>query len=55
MHNAMDDLGLIKMDYLGLETLDIIDDTLNMAGITWEECRYQPFESFRQKCLRSSL
>lgn len=37
MHNAMDDLGLIKMDYLGLETLDIIDDTLNMAGITWED------------------
>lgn len=37
MHNAMDDLGLIKMDYLGLETLDIIDDTLKMAGITWED------------------
>ena len=30
--NAMDDLGLVKMDYLGLETLDIIDDTLKMAG-----------------------
>ena len=37
MHNAMDDLGLIKMDYLGLETLDIIDDALKMAGITWED------------------
>lgn len=37
MHNAMDDLGLIKMDYLGLETLDIIDDTLKMAGITWKD------------------
>ena len=37
MHNAMDDLGLVKMDYLGLETLDIIDDTLKMAGITWED------------------
>ena len=37
MHNAMDDLGLIKMDYLGLETLDVIDDTLKMAGITWED------------------
>ena len=35
MHNAMDDLGLIKMDYLGLETLDIVDDALNMAGLTW--------------------
>ncbi len=37
MHNAMDDLGLVKMDYLGLETLDIIDDTLKMAGISWED------------------
>lgn len=37
MHNAMDDLGLIKMDYLGLETLDVVDDTLKMAGITWED------------------
>lgn len=37
MHNAMDDLGLVKMDYLGLETLDIVDDTLKMAGITWDD------------------
>lgn len=37
MHNAMDDLGLVKMDYLGLETLDIIDDTLKLAGLTWED------------------
>lgn len=37
MHNAMDDLKLVKMDYLGLETLDIIDDTLKMAGLTWED------------------
>lgn len=37
MHNAMDDLGLVKMDYLGLETLDIIDDTLKMAGLTWKD------------------
>lgn len=37
MHNAMDDLGLVKMDYLGLETLDIIDDTLKNAGINWED------------------
>lgn len=35
MHNAMDTLGLTKMDYLGLETLDIVDDTLNLAGLTW--------------------
>jgi DNA polymerase-3 subunit alpha len=37
MHNAMDDLGLTKMDYLGLETLDVIDDTLKMAGLTWDD------------------
>ena len=37
MHNAMDDLHLVKMDYLGLETLDIIDDTLKMAGLTWDD------------------
>lgn len=37
MHNAMDDLGLCKMDFLGLETLDIIDDCLEMAQLTWED------------------
>ena len=37
MHNAMDDLGLVKMDYLGLETLDIIDDALKLANLTWEQ------------------
>ena len=37
MHSAMDDLGLTKMDYLGLETVDVIDDTLKMARLTWED------------------
>lgn len=37
MHSAMDDLGLTKMDYLGLETVDVIDDTLKMAGLIWED------------------
>lgn len=37
MHNAMDDLSLIKMDFLGLETLDIIDEALNIAGLTWQD------------------
>ena len=31
MHNAMDDLSLVKMDFLGLENLDTIDDTLKMV------------------------
>lgn len=35
MHAAMDKLGYCKMDYLGLENLDIIDDTLKNAGLTW--------------------
>lgn len=37
MHAAMDKLGYCKMDYLGLENLDIIDDTLKNAGITWND------------------
>lgn len=37
MHSAIDDLGLTKMDYLGLETVDIVDDTLKMAGLTWDD------------------
>ena len=41
MHSAQDTgwdgLSLVKMDYLGLETLDIIDDTLNECGLTWED------------------
>ena len=41
MHAAQDTgwdgLSLVKMDYLGLETLDIIDDTLKESGLTWED------------------
>lgn len=37
MHAAMDTLGYCKMDYLGLENLDIIDDTLKYAGLTWKD------------------
>ncbi|MGN1327367.1 MAG: DNA polymerase III subunit alpha [Clostridia bacterium] len=37
MHAAMDDLSLIKMDFLGLKTLDIIDDALKIAGLTWDD------------------
>lgn len=37
MHNAMDTLGLCKMDFLGLETLDIIDNSLKLAGLTWND------------------
>lgn len=37
MHSLMEDLSLIKMDFLGLETLDIVDEALNIAGLTWED------------------
>lgn len=37
MHAAMDKLGYCKMDYLGLENLDIIDDTLKMSHLTWND------------------
>lgn len=37
MHSLMDDLGLIKMDFLGLETLDIIDEALNISNLTWQD------------------
>jgi DNA polymerase-3 subunit alpha len=37
MHSAMDDLGLVKMDYLGLETVDIVNNTLKLAGLTWQD------------------
>jgi len=37
MHAAMDSLGYCKMDYLGLENLDIIDDTLKLTNLTWKD------------------
>ena len=37
MHAAMDKLGYCKMDYLGLENLDVIDDTLKMSNLTWSD------------------
>jgi DNA polymerase-3 subunit alpha len=37
MYNAMDDLGLVKMDFLGLVTLDVIDETLRLSGLTWDD------------------
>lgn len=37
MHNLMDDIGLVKYDFLGLKTLDVVDDTLRFAGMTWDD------------------
>ena len=35
MHNAMDDIKLVKMDFLGQKSLDIIDDTLKLSKLDW--------------------
>ena len=37
MGSAMGRLKCIKMDFLGLKTLDIIDDTLKNANLTWDD------------------
>ncbi|WP_186445723.1 DNA polymerase III subunit alpha [Paenibacillus cremeus] len=37
MHNAMDDIGLVKMDFLGLVTMDVVDKTLELANLTWND------------------
>lgn len=49
MHSAMDDLGLTKMDFLGLETLDIVDDTLKMAGLLWDDVDINKLDLADQK------
>jgi DNA polymerase-3 subunit alpha len=49
MHSAMDDLGLTKMDYLGLETVDIVDDALGMAGLAWEDVNIDTLNLTDQK------
>ena len=37
MGSSMNQLSCVKMDFLGLKTLDVIDDTLKSAGLTWED------------------
>ncbi|NYC94983.1 DNA polymerase III subunit alpha [Clostridium acetobutylicum] len=37
MHNVLDDLHLVKMDFLGLKTLDVIDDALKLAKLTYDD------------------
>lgn len=37
MHNAQDDLGLLKLDILGLRQISIVDDALAHAGLTWQD------------------
>lgn len=37
MHSAQDNLGLLKLDILGLRQISIIDDCLRFAGLTWQD------------------
>lgn len=37
MHNAQDDIKLVKLDYLGLRNLDIVDETIKSVGKTWDD------------------
>lgn len=37
MSTAMEIIKLIKIDLLGLKTLDIVDDTLKYANLTWQD------------------
>lgn len=37
MYSSMDDLGIIKIDVLGIKTLDVIDNTLKLSNLTWDD------------------
>lgn len=41
MNNAEKDLKLVKFDFLGLISLDTVDDTLNLSGLTWKDIDLQ--------------
>ena len=49
MNNAQDDLGLVKLDLLGLATTDIIDNTLRFAGLSWEDINIDKLDLADQK------
>lgn len=45
MGNAEKDLKLVKFDFLGLISLDTIDDTLKLAGLSWDDIDLQHLDS----------
>ena len=49
MHNAGEDLQLIKLDLLGLATLDIIDNTIKFAGLSWNDIHIDKLDLADQK------
>lgn len=40
MGSAMNSLSCTKMDFLGLKTLDVIDDALKSANLTWDDVNF---------------
>lgn len=50
--NVIEDLGLLKMDYLGLRNLDVISDTLDLIGYDpWDDEKFndgKTYELLRQ-------
>lgn len=53
MHNAMDDIMMIKMDFLGLKSLDVIDDALKFANLTWADIDLQKIDLDDHKVFES--
>jgi len=41
MSHAEPDLGLVKFDFLGLISLDTVQDTLDLSGLTWKDIDLQ--------------
>lgn len=53
MNAAMNSLSCIKMDFLGLKTLDIIDDALKNANLTWDDVNFNKLNFHDQKVFNS--
>lgn len=52
MHNAMDDIGQTKLDLLGLNSLDVVDDALKFSGLTWKDVDINTLELDDKDVLR---
>jgi DNA polymerase III subunit alpha len=52
MNNMAEDLGLIKLDLLGLACTDIIDNTLKFANLTWDDIHIDKLDLADQNVFR---
>jgi DNA polymerase-3 subunit alpha len=52
MGNAMDDLGLTKLDLLGLVTTDVVDMSLKFSGLTWDDIDLQKLDLDDQRVFK---